>query len=60
MKQIEWKNYRHTDFLKSLDLNRNDLKFLRLFVNQKVSDFVNPDEHLENQTYYQEKVEING
>ena len=60
MKQIEWKNYRHTDFLKSLDLNRNDLKFLRLFVNQKVSDFVNPNEHLENQTYYQEKVEING
>jgi len=60
MQQIEWKNFRHPEFLKSLNLSMNDLKFLRLFYNQKNSDFEGLNDHLKAQTLHQQKVEING
>jgi hypothetical protein len=60
MEQIEWKNFRHPEFLKSLNLSMSDLKFLRLFYNQKDLEFAELSEHLKPQTIHHQKVEING
>jgi len=34
MKNIDWQNYRHSKFLKSLNLTLNELKLLNLFLKQ--------------------------
>lgn len=60
MEQIEWKNYRHSDFLISLNLSNSDLKLVRLFCNRKSRELNSLNEHLNTQPYLKEKVEANG
>ncbi len=31
-RNIEWRNYRHPEFLQSLNISVNELKFIRLFL----------------------------
>jgi len=32
MRNIEWQNYRHTEFLQSLTFSVNELKYVKLFL----------------------------
>ena len=60
MDHIDWKNYRHSDFLRSLNLSSFDLKLIRLFYNQRIGELNNLNKHLNTQHYLQEEVEVNG
>ena len=41
LRNLEWGNYRHPEFLKSLDLSVNELKFIRVFLKRGSVALVN-------------------
>lgn len=41
LKNIEWDQYRHSEFLQSLKISVNELKFIRLFLKRGTIDLVN-------------------
>lgn len=41
MRNIEWGNYRHPEFLQSLNMSVNELKFIRAFLKRGSAAIVN-------------------
>jgi len=41
LKNIEWDQYRHSEFLRSLKISVNELKFIRLFLKRGTIDLIN-------------------
>ena len=41
LRNIEWGNYRHPEFLQSLNISVNELKFIRLFLKGGSAAMVN-------------------
>ncbi len=41
IKNIEWDQYRHSEFLQSLKISVNELKFIRLFLKRGTIDLIN-------------------
>ena len=41
MRNVEWGMYRHPEFLRSLDMSVNELKFIRVFLKKGSAAIVN-------------------
>lgn len=41
IRNLEWQDYRHPEFLKSLNVSVNELKFIRLFLKRGTVTLVN-------------------
>jgi hypothetical protein len=50
MNNLNWENYRHSDFLKSLNYTESDLKLVRLFLNKHI---IANDNNIPTPTYFQ-------
>jgi hypothetical protein len=41
MRNVEWQNYRHPEFLQSLSISVNELKYVKLFLKGGAASLVN-------------------
>ena len=41
VRDLDWGNYRHPEFLQSLNISVNELKFIRMFLKQGSVELVN-------------------
>ncbi len=41
MRNLDWGNYRHPEFLQSLNISVNELKFIRMFLKRGGVEFIN-------------------
>ena len=71
IRNLNWGNYRHPEFLQSLSISVNELKFIRMFLKRGTVELVNEilrerkskqynmhKDDLSNRYYKSEKIEV--